>query len=201
MSLKYFVYVGAVNNLSDARYCSAMMVDVIGFDVNEFSLKCLNEEQIKEISTWINGVGITGDFENSSKEHICKFINKNHFSSVMIDIKNHHLLDNLDIYNVIIKVYDKQYNEDFLSSILDNHENLIKILVFESFNNSKYEFIKSLNNNLKILVKPLPSLLDTKKMLDKYNLGLYLNGSDEIRPGYKDYDSLSEILEDIEDSF
>tara|TARA_B100000609_G_scaffold57829_1_gene45066 strand:- start:331 stop:447 length:117 start_codon:yes stop_codon:yes gene_type:complete len=38
-------------------------------------------------------------------------------------------------------------------------------------------------------------------MLDKYNLGLYLNGSDEIRPGYKDYDSLSEILEDIEDSF
>jgi len=201
MSLKYFVYVGAVNNLSDARYCSAMMVDVIGFDVNEFSLKCLNEEQIKEISTWINGVEITGDFENSSKEHICKFINKNHFSSVMIDIKNHHLLDNLDIDNVIIKVYDKQYDEDFLSSILDNHENLIKLLVFESFNNSKYEFIKSLNNNLKILVKPLPSLLDTKKMLDKYNLGLYLNGSDEIRPGYKDYDSLSEILEDIEDSF
>ena len=119
----------------------------------------------------------------------------------MIDIKNHHLLDNLDIDNVIIKVYDKQYNEDFLSSILDNHEKLIKLLVFESFNNSKYEFIKSLNNNLKILVKPLPSLLDTKKMLDKYNLGLYLNGSDEIRPGYKDYDSLSEILEEFVENY
>ena len=201
MSLKYFVYVGAVNNLSDARYCSAMMVDIIGFDVNEFSVKCLNEEKVKDISTWINGVKIVGDFENSSKEHITKLINKNIFSSIMIDISNHYLLNNLDIDNVIIKISDNHYNEELISSILDNHKNLIEIIVFESFNNLKLEFIKSLNNKLRILVKPLPSLSDTKKMLDKYNLGLYLNGSDEIRPGYKDYDSLSEILEDIDESF
>lgn len=201
MSLKYFVYVGAVNNLSDARYCSAMMVDIIGFDVNEFSVKCLNEEKVKDISTWINGVKIVGDFENSSKEHITKLINKNIFSSIMIDISNHYLLNNLDIDNVIIKISDNNYNEELISSILDNHKNLIEIIVFESFNDLKLEFIKSLNNKLRILVKPLPSLSDTKKMLDKYNLGLYLNGSDEIRPGYKDYDSLSEILEDIDESF
>ena len=201
MSLKYFVYVGAVNNLSDARYCSAMMVDIIGFDVNEFSVKCLNEEKVKDISTWINGVKIVGDFENSSKEHMTKLINKNIFSSIMIDISNHYLLNNLDIDNVIIKISDNHYNEELISSILDNHKNLIEIIVFESFNDLKLEFIKSLNNKLRILVKPLPSLSDTKKMLDKYNLGLYLNGSDEIRPGYKDYDSLSEILEDIDESF
>ena len=201
MSLKYFVYVGAVNNLSDARYCSAMMVDIIGFDVNEFSVKCLNEEKVKDISTWINGVKIVGDFENSSKEHITKLINKNIFSSIMIDISNHYLLNNLDIDNVIIKISDNHYNEELISSILDNHKNLIEIIVFESFNDLKLEFIKSLNNKLRILVKPLSSLSDTKKMLDKYNLGLYLNGSDEIRPGYKDYDSLSEILEDIDESF
>lgn len=201
MSLKYFVYVGAVNNLSDARYCSAMMVDIIGFDVNEFSVKCLNEEKVKDISTWINGVKIVGDFENSSKEHMTKLINKNIFSSIMIDISNHYLLNNLDIDNVIIKISDNNYNEELISSILDNHKNLIEIIVFESFNDLKLEFIKSLNNKLRILVKPLPSLSDTKKMLDKYNLGLYLNGSDEIRPGYKDYDSLSEILEDIDESF
>ena len=115
MSLKYFVYVGAVNNLSDARYCSAMMVDIIGFDVNEFSVKCLNEEKVKDISTWINGVKIVGDFENSSKEHITKFINKNIFSSIMIDISNHYLLNNLDINNVIIKVSDNHYNEELIS--------------------------------------------------------------------------------------
>ena len=201
MSLKYFVYVGAVNNLSDARYCSAMMVDIIGFDVNEFSVKCLNEEKVKDISTWINGVKIVGDFENSSKEHMTKLINKNIFSSIMIDISNHYLLNNLDIDNVIIKISDNHYNEELISSILDNHKNLIEIIVFESFNDLKLEFIKSLNNKLRILVKPLSSLSDTKKMLDKYNLGLYLNGSDEIRPGYKDYDSLSEILEDIDESF
>lgn len=201
MSLKYFVYVGSVNNLSDARYCSAMMVNIIGFDVNEFSSKSLNEEQIKEISTWINGVEIIGDFENSSQKHISKFINKNIFSSIMIEISNHYLLNNLNINNVIIKVSDNQYNEDLISSILENHKNLIELIVFESYNESKLEFIKSLNSKLKVLVKPLPTLADTKKMLNKYNLGLYLNGSDEIRPGYKDYDSLSEILEGIDESF
>ena len=35
MSLKCFVKVGSVNNLSDARYFSAMNVDLIGFKLDE----------------------------------------------------------------------------------------------------------------------------------------------------------------------
>ena len=34
MKSKKFVKIRGVNNLSDARYCSGMMVDVIGFNLN-----------------------------------------------------------------------------------------------------------------------------------------------------------------------
>ena len=34
MSLKYFVHVSSINNLSDARYCSGMMVNSLGFDID-----------------------------------------------------------------------------------------------------------------------------------------------------------------------
>ena len=37
MYLKYFVYVSSVNNLSDARYCSGMFVDYIGFNFDQNS--------------------------------------------------------------------------------------------------------------------------------------------------------------------
>jgi len=40
-----------------------------------------------------------------------------------------------------------------------------------------------------------------KLNLDKFNLGLLLKGSHEIRPGYKDYDLISDYLEAIDESF
>ena len=44
MSLKYFVHVSSISNLSDARYCSGMMVDSLGYNLDENSnniLSCL----------------------------------------------------------------------------------------------------------------------------------------------------------------
>ena len=37
MSLKYFVHVSSISNLSDARYCSGMMVDSLGYNLDENS--------------------------------------------------------------------------------------------------------------------------------------------------------------------
>ena len=39
--------------------------------------------------------------------------------------------------------------------------------------------------------------LDTEKMLKRYDLGLKLSGSNELRPGYKDYNNISDILDEI----
>ena len=49
MYLKYFVYVSSVNNLSDARYCSGMFVDYIGFDFDQNSKNKISIDNFKEI--------------------------------------------------------------------------------------------------------------------------------------------------------
>ena len=65
MSLKYFVKVGNVNNLSDARYCSAMGVNQLGFKLNDFDNNSSIIDNIKEIIGWINGVDTVAEFDNN----------------------------------------------------------------------------------------------------------------------------------------
>ena len=74
MSLKYFVHVSSISNLSDARYCSGMMVDSLGYNSDENSNNILSIDSVKEISQWVNGVKFIAEFYNSSEEHINKIL-------------------------------------------------------------------------------------------------------------------------------
>ena len=74
MSLKYFVHVSSINNLSDARYCSGMMVNSLGFDLDENSNNKLSTENINDICGWVNGVDFVGEFNNSSSTYILSLI-------------------------------------------------------------------------------------------------------------------------------
>ena len=200
MSLKYFVYVGSVNNLSDARHCSAMLVDCVGFNLIENSEKSISYKQIKEISSWISGVNIVGDFNDSSSDHINSIIKEIDFSYIKIDIDNEIENINIEDKKIIVRIPDLRNNNSIIAD-LENYYNNVEILVFDSFDDSNYQLINQLSKKYKVLIKHKKSLKMTINYLDKLNLGLYLDGSDEIRPGYKDYDSLSEILEKIDMSF
>ena len=85
MSLKCFVKVGSVNNLSDARYFSAMNVDLIGFKLDENNNDSINLESLKEIRNWISGVGIIGEFSNSNNDYINDIIKNFSFDYIQID--------------------------------------------------------------------------------------------------------------------
>ena len=76
MYLKYFVYVSSVNNLSDARYCSGMFVDYIGFDFDQNSKNKISIDNFKEIKNWINGPKIVAEFADSSITYIEEFMSK-----------------------------------------------------------------------------------------------------------------------------
>ena len=60
MALKTFVKISSVNNLSDARYCAGMGVDIIGFDLHEGSDHYVSPSKFKEIERWISGVKLAG---------------------------------------------------------------------------------------------------------------------------------------------
>ena len=197
MSLKYFVYVSSVSNLSDARYCSAMMVDYLGFNLDENSQKKISVDNITQISSWINGVKLVGEFNKSSGSYINKTLQKTDFSLIQIDISNVSVKLNFDYKNIIVKIKDLSEHNNSILSVLKNNFCETEIIIIEKFNESNRIILADLAKKYKVFINPLKSINETKEILKKYNLGLHLYGSDEIRTGFKDYDSLSSVLEEI----
>ncbi|MFT5570936.1 MAG: phosphoribosylanthranilate isomerase, partial [Cyclobacteriaceae bacterium] len=71
MALSKFVKISNVSNLSDARYCAGMMVDILGFEIsdptNEFYV---GPDTFKELTGWIAGIDYAGEIKNSSPDNL-----------------------------------------------------------------------------------------------------------------------------------
>ncbi|MAD59740.1 MAG: hypothetical protein CMB81_05365 [Flammeovirgaceae bacterium] len=193
MYLKYFVYVSSVNNLSDARYCSGMFVDFIGFNFDENSKNHITIEKFNEIKNWINGPKIVGEFGNSSWSHTQDYLSKVNVDYVSV---NYHFNNIKGLKNkLIINIPDINNVEDNLEIITQNSSN-VKAITIDKFDESIMNYNKVLSKH-DVFVGKKETLNQTELVLKKYNFGLKLSGSVEIRPGYKDYNNLSDILDKI----
>ena len=76
MKSKKFIKIRGVNNLSDARYCAGMMVDVIGFNLNLNDQNCVDVELLKAITQWIQGPEIAGEFDDMALEPIQTYLSQ-----------------------------------------------------------------------------------------------------------------------------
>ena len=200
MSLKYFVHVSSINNLSDARYCSGMMVNSLGFDLDNYSKSKLPVENINEICKWVNGVDFVGEFNNSESNYINRVINKIDFNYISINIYN--TINNLDFdhQKIIIVIPEPNLITSKTNNFLRDNFPDTRILIIDNLTKDSISNLELLSDNYEIIINPLETINSTKKILNKLDLGLLLKGSQEIKPGYKDYDSISDYLEAIDES-
>src|SRR5690606_35497353 len=70
MALKSFVKISEVNNLSDARYCAGMTVDLMGFDLCKESEYFISPETFMELTGWVSGPEFVGEFGLSTEDNI-----------------------------------------------------------------------------------------------------------------------------------
>ena len=63
MALSTIVKMSSINNLSDARYCAGMGVDLMGFCIDPTKSDFLTPLQFKEINGWISGVKAVAEIE------------------------------------------------------------------------------------------------------------------------------------------
>ena len=61
MALRTFVKVGNVTNLTDARYCAGMGVDLLGFPAIENTANYMAPKTFQEIRGWITGPQIVAE--------------------------------------------------------------------------------------------------------------------------------------------
>ncbi len=200
MSLKYFVHVSSISNLSDARYCSGMMVNSLGFNLDENSKNKLEIESVKEICQWINGVKLVAEFNNSSEKHINGILEKEDFDAIQINYENNSNNINFDKNKVIIRIPDpkliKRETNDYLKKYFPD----VEILTIDNLSPENIDCLDLIDEKYMVLINPYDNIKSISIKLTNKNFGLLLQGSDEIRPGLKDYDGLSYLLESIDES-
>ena len=199
MSLRYFVHVSSVSNLSDARYCSGMMVDSLGYNLDENSESRISYKTANEISKWVNGVKFVAEFNNSSSKYINNILDNSFFDAIEIDFKKSISDLKFDPQNIIIKITEPNSIDHKINNYLKSNFPFTQTIVVDNISSSNINKLEVLDKRFMIIVNPFDKLENMLKILDKYKYGILLKGSNEIRPGFKDYDTISDILESIED--
>ena len=197
MALKHFVKVGGVNNLSDARYCAGMEVNLLGFDFNPASNNYTSPEKFKEIAEWISGVQFVGEFHDLSSEQIKNELDK--YTVEYIEISNVDALDDIaEMHDNIILTVDIHRLATIPQGLPVQY---IAIAGNEMELNDELKLqIREVTSQYKVLLGVGVTSENVESIIsDTGSYGVDLQGGNEIRPGYKDYDELADVLEVLED--
>lgn len=205
MALKTLVKVSEVNNLSDARYCAGMGVDMVGFNLNEGSDNYINPENFLAITGWLEGVKFVAEFENTLPDNLTTYLSDYSVQFIQVnkpELVNELLQSNLEI-PIILKLTAKNELSVYRSVFQELGETVSHFLIESekeevisetSFNELKHT---AAQNNILVGYGIFPNNLE--QILEGIKpIGIALKGGNEIRPGYKDFDELADILEELE---
>ncbi len=201
MSLKTFVKVSNITNLSDARYCAGMGVDVLGFPVDEQSPSHISPESFEEITEWISGPRLAGEFGKTTLEDIKLALRS--YQLDIIEITQVDLVEPVALLGkpVFMKLdISTPKAFDLLKSRLSYLDELVEAVTLTNPDGKMAEdlkhFMSFYNGNVKLLRGfGLPAAEQEEYLMGP---GLTLEATEEDRPGYKDYGQVMDILEAIE---
>ena len=203
MALGSFVYISDVDNLSDARYAAGMGVDLIGFKLDPADEHALNPEKFKEVSEWISGVKRVGEFRDSTPGEVKKLLDQFDIDYLLIsDESQLHEFSQLDKPLILQIIVDKE-TENNLASTLHYCSGSVDYFLLESekadFDEKEEEFIRTFSSQFPIILGYGVNKENADTIVSNLNLkGISLKGSSETRPGYKDFDEMADILEELE---
>lgn len=205
MALKTFVKISSVNNLSDARYCAGMQVNLMGFNLEEENKNFVSPEKFKEITDWLSGLEYIAEFEYTHPERILTLIQEYEgFHHIQIKEEIHlKMLVNTD-YGIILKQTVNAISdlEDLINKTKSYKQHNVTLLLVSdqlSLEDAVLEKIKELAGGCQVLLGFGLEADTVEEVVEKTKIkGIALEGGDEIQPGLKDFDELAEILETLE---
>jgi len=205
MALKTFVKISNVNNLSDARYCAGMYVNVMGFSLEEQNENYVSPQKFKEITDWISGVEFVAEFQNTHPERLLTALQDYEgFTFIQIEEEAHlQMLMNTN-YGLIWKtsineIADFDYYIGKAKSLKDG--GIILLLDSDALrlDIDVIKKIDQLSRFCDVLVGFDIHPDNVEKLLNESMVkGIALKGGNEIKPGFKDFDELADILEILE---
>lgn len=192
MALKTFVKVSGINNLSDARYCAGMEVNELGFEIEVGSYNYVDPQVFKEIKGWLSGVNFVGEI-TSNNSAINELIADYEFDLIQIE----HTERISEALATGLKVCFASNNKQLAQKAWDISEQQLAYILFDGTDYS----IQEIEELAKAMPIVLASGFDAETVNERIQSaikGISIRGGNEIRPGYKDFDDMADILEALE---
>lgn len=205
MALRTIVKISNVTNLSDARYCAGMGVDLLGFSMDESSAEYVAPEKFKEIRSWVAGLYIVGETTSIDAIEIERLLEL--YQPDVLQIEEPALLPYLSTFDcrIILKTDLSQLTLDQLESYFSSSQSdQVDYYLLES--KGAVHLDDDLKTVLRNLATRYPILLGigftsatVGEILAELPIqGVALTGGDEDRPGSRDFGDLMDILETLE---
>lgn len=191
MALRTFVKVSGINNLSDARYCAGMEVNELGFNIEPAHENFTDPQKFKEMTDWLSGVEFVGEI-NSSDINIAQAIAEYALSAIQIN----HLDQVGEALATGLKVSYSASSIQEAESAWEKANKTLDYVIISNLDQTEQE-LKSVSFPL-IITDGFNAENISECLENIIPKGIALKGGDEIRPGYKDFDELADILELLE---
>ena len=211
--LKTKVKASAVTNLTDARYFAAWEVEWLGFNLNQGTDDYIDPNAMVAIKEWVDGVQIVGEFNLPDLETVQFAIDHLGIDQVQVGqlVDNEVLLalrEKLEIPIIQEIIIDGDEAPETTINLLEEKKGLVDTFLL-NFEQNKIDLFKddfSLQDVLKDICSRFPVLIaahfsaeQLNQLLEKVEpLGISLKGGAEEKVGYKSFDELDEIFEEIE---
>jgi phosphoribosylanthranilate isomerase len=204
MALKTLVIVNNISNLSDARYCAGMGVEMLGFNIDPASVNYMAPEAFRVITEWVSGVKTVGELQQANAQDLSENLKSYALDYLQIVTSSDWKTLRAVGIPLICKV---EWKENFTEALFDyEYAEIAQYIDFFLVHGNSPFMDKKYWEHIQHISRKYPVILGfgiTARNVDDLLLsdtikGIALKGSHEIRPGYKDYEELADVLEAIE---
>lgn len=200
------VKVSHITNLSDARYCAGMGVEMLGFSIEENSDSYVELKRFQEIRSWVAGVQIVAEVETLEGNELLEKLHQ--YQPDAIQVSRPALLSWLksETDKTLILKIEADQDTDTIEHIMAEHHKLVAYFLLESSTDAPFDgdwphFLGVLATQYPILLGfGLDPTVVNQLTATMPQVGIALRGSDEIRPGYKEFGELMDLLELLEEN-
>jgi phosphoribosylanthranilate isomerase len=190
MPLRTVVKVSHISNLSDARYCAGMGVEMLGFAVTPSQPAYTPPQVFQDIRGWISGPKIVAELYGISGPHAIEGIIRD-YAPDYFELTYAEYSRFSDFLSLPCIVY---LPSGTLSPQLSGSNSKIAYVIVDE----DYGFRTS-SPSIPVLVKTTSVHSLNKKLQQGILKGIVLEGPKELRPGVTNYEQLGGILEALEE--
>lgn len=199
MALQSMVKISGVNNLSDARYAAGMGVELMGFDLEENSSNYVSPEKFHSITSWVSGVKIVGEISSKSLNKAELLFEQYTLDYLQVDVS--HRKAHFEDLPIPLIIKSSKTDQADIFECLELYAPNARWFLLEP---DRLLTPECLNWCMK-KAREFPMILGSNitpdnvlKLLDSDFQGIALRGGHEVKPGYRDFDELADVLEVLE---